>query len=242
MTLFNSKRHALPMTTNAIAENISHILKDIESIPHTQSVTCLAVSKGHPTMAIEEAYQAGLEHFGENYLQEAISKIEKLQHLKITWHFIGRIQSKKCKKIAQYFDWVHSVDTIDVAQKLNDANQALNKKQNICLQVNLLNEEQKGGCHLKEIKKTIEAMTSFKSLNLKGFMTILPEDLNPSEQCHSYEQLKTLLQEYNQEFGLNLSTLSMGMSKDYKEAIQSGSTMIRIGSAIFGPRPPKGLV
>lgn len=215
-------------------DNISNIKK---KIPH--HVTLLAVSKGQQVQAIEKAFQVGIHQFGENYLQEAISKIKTLAPLNCTWHYIGKIQSNKCKKIAQYFDWVQTIDKIETALKLNHACEELNKSLNVCVQINLHDELHKGGISPNKAPELIKAIQTCKQLQLRGLMIIPPQDLSSEERIETYVKIQKLLSCWNQEFGLNMDTLSMGMSDDYQDAIANGSTLVRLGQALFGPRPQK---
>ena len=213
-----------------IKTNILHIQQHI----HRQDITVLAVSKAQSIEKIREAYLAGIDNFGENYLQEAIDKIEKMQNCH--WHYIGHIQSNKCKKISQYFSWVHTVDRIEIAKLLDKANQSFQKKQNICIQINLFNEPQKSGITPDHVKQLITEILQLPHLHLRGLMTILPDHFTAPEQLQAYQQLAALLAKLNQTLHLNMDTLSMGMSGDYLQAIAAGSTMIRLGQAIFGER------
>lgn len=217
---------------NNIQKNIESILKHI----NRQNVILLAVSKKQSPEAILNAYHAGITHFGENYLQEAIPKIIELKDSPFTWHFIGRIQSNKCKKIAELFNWVHTIDRLETAKKLNQANAALEKTQNICIQVNLFHEAQKSGINPDDIIPLIQEIKKLPQLKLRGLMTILPDSFTKEEQLKAYQQLHDLKNKLNQNLQLSMDTLSMGMSNDYVEAIAAGSTIIRLGQAIFGPR------
>ena len=219
-----------------ISNNIAALQQQIQTIPHSQSLLCLAVSKQQSPARIREAYQAGLSAFGENYLQEALPKIDALQDLNLEWHYIGLIQSKKCKKIAQYFAWVQSVDDLKLAEKLNACNQQLGKKQNILIQVNLCDEPQKSGCSINNLANLLTAVAPLHALNCRGLMTILPHELDKEAQLTAYRQLNQLMHLYNQQLNLAMDTLSMGMSQDYSQAVLAGSNIIRIGQAIFGPR------
>jgi pyridoxal phosphate enzyme (YggS family) len=219
-----------------ISQNIASLQSKIQAIPHTQALICLGVSKQQSPTRIREAYQNGLRAFGENYLQEAIPKIEMLQDLEIEWHYIGQIQRRKCKKIAQYFHWVESVDSLNIAEKLNQCNQQFGKQQQILIQVSLFDEQQKNGCLLHELTQILEAIPCLHGLKCRGFMTILPNGLNADAQLNAYQKLNHLMQYYNRVYQLNMDTLSMGMSDDYRQAILAGSHIIRVGQAIFGPR------
>jgi pyridoxal phosphate enzyme (YggS family) len=214
-----------------IAEAIQKIQKDCHE-------TCiLAVSKTQDCSAILEAHQAGIQHFGENYVQEAIPKIKALKDHSLIWHYIGRMQANKCKKVAQYFDWVQTIDDLGIAQKLNNANIHLAKTQNICIQINLFSEPQKAGISSSEALDFVQGILDYSHLKLQGLMTILPENLSSAQQIQAYAKLKSMLEDINQNFHLELKTLSMGMSGDYQQALAAGSTMLRLGQVIFGPRP-----
>jgi PLP dependent protein len=206
----------------------------LQQIP--QHITLLAVSKGQDVQTIETVFKQGIRHFGENYLQEAISKIEAFPHQPCEWHYIGQIQTNKCKKIAQYFDWVQTIDRVETAKKLNQACEAQDKTIQICIQINLHDEQQKGGISPVEAPQLIEELQKMDHLNLRGLMLIPPLNLNDDELTQAYEQMCQLQKEWNHHFHLHMDTLSMGMSRDYQLAIAHGSTMVRIGQALFGAR------
>ncbi|NKB77975.1 MAG: YggS family pyridoxal phosphate-dependent enzyme [Gammaproteobacteria bacterium] len=207
------------------------------------SVTLVAVSKFHTTENILTLAKAGQAHFGENYVQESLDKIEqlapefeKLPH-SIEWHFIGHIQSKKCKQIAPNFDWVHTVESEKVAQKLDQHREGLTPL-NILIQLNLQNEESKSGITPDQLPSLAAYISGLKNLKLRGLM-IIPESTPDTEaQRGIFRQCKMLLDELN-ENGLELDQLSMGMTNDMESAILEGATQVRIGTAIFGPRPSK---
>ncbi len=201
-------------------------------------VSLLAVSKTKPASLIEQAYLAGQHDFGENYLQEAVEKIELLDQLSdINWHFIGPIQSNKTKLIASNFSWVHSVDREKIAlrlnQHLNDDN-CHNTPLNICLQVNISNEDSKSGITIEQVFSLASVVDNCDKLILRGLMAV-PEK-NASKAC--YEQMQQLFIELKKQYP-SVDTLSLGMSNDLDEAIAHGSTMVRIGTAIFGARTIK---
>ncbi|MGJ8692147.1 MAG: YggS family pyridoxal phosphate-dependent enzyme [Thalassotalea sp.] len=197
-----------------------------------QHVILLAVSKTKPLTLIETAYHAGQREFGESYIQEAVEKIAKSTHLpEIIWHFIGPIQSNKTKHIAENFSWVHSVDRIKIAQRLNDQRQPQDTPLNVCLQVNISEEESKSGVNITELNALAEMVDNLPNLTLRGLMAI-PEK-NASNK--SFIKMQELFQQLKQKYS-TLDTLSMGMSDDLIPAIENGSTMVRIGSAIFGSR------
>jgi pyridoxal phosphate enzyme (YggS family) len=200
------------------------------------SVKLLAVSKGQPSERIIEAYQAGLHDFGESYLQEALEKINALKNLKPAWHFIGPIQSNKAATIAQYFTWVHSLSRPKIAEKLNLAREKIGYPLHVCLQVNIDNEATKSGLSIEEVEELAAFVFKLPYLRLRGLMAIPQYNPNEQEQYLSFLRLNELLQYLNKKFNNQLDTLSMGMSSDWPAAIHAGSTIIRIGTAIFGTR------
>ena len=212
-----------------IEKNISNIKKNIKS-----DTTIIAVSKKKPADLIEKAYKNGILDFGENYLQEALAKISTLKHLNISWHFIGKIQSNKCKEIAKNFNWVHTVDRYKIAKLLSE-NCPLNKSINVLIQVNIDDEKSKNGINESEIYSLAKKIISLPNLNLKGIMVIPKntKDLKLTEI--SFAKTKQIAVELNKSFK-GVSEISMGMSNDFELAIKNGSTMIRIGTGIFGER------
>jgi hypothetical protein len=199
-------------------------------------VNLLAVSKKHPADAIRVAFQAGQKAFGENFLQEAIGKQRQLQNLDIEWHFIGHIQSNKTREIATCFDWVHSIDRLKVAKKLSGHRPPEKTDLSICLQVALADESGKSGVQPDNLAALANQIAALPRLRLRGLMCIPPPSENPTRQRHWFARLASLQIELNQQ-GLNLDTLSMGMSNDLEAAIVEGSTLVRLGTAVFGPRP-----
>lgn len=196
------------------------------------SVTLLAVSKTKSNQMIEQAYNAGQRHFGESYIQEAIEKIAQLTHLNtIVWHFIGPVQSNKTKHIANNFTWVHSVDRIKIAQRLNDQIENTNIPLNICLQVNISEEASKSGISIEQLSELANTVNELPNLCLRGLMAI-PQK-NASEA--SFIKMQQLFNQYKAQYP-TMDTLSMGMSADLTPAVAYGSTLVRIGSAIFGAR------
>jgi pyridoxal phosphate enzyme (YggS family) len=204
----------------------------IDSKREPDSLILLAVSKGQTSDTILSAYQLGLHHFGENYLQEALTKINALKAYPIHWHFIGPIQSNKAKSIAEHFEWVHSVSRDTIAKLLNDARPKHLPPLNVCIQVNIAQELTKSGVATNELMALAKTIIALPRLRLKGLMLIPPIEGDSSY----FEQLHALLDSLNTEFGLQMDTLSMGMSEDYISAIEAGSTIVRIGRGIFGER------
>ncbi len=203
-----------------------------------ESVQLIAVSKTHSAIAIREAYQAGQRCFGENYVQEALAKIQELADLPLEWHFIGPIQSNKTRPIAEHFSWVHGVDRLKIAQRLSDARSAGLTPLNVCIEVNVSGESSKGGVAPVEVGPLAHAIQQLPHLKLRGLMTIPAPTHDVALQHQQFRMLRELLADLNQQ-GMDLDTLSMGMSEDFPAAIAEGATLVRIGTAIFGARPPK---
>lgn len=195
----------------------------------------LAVSKTFPASSVREAYQAGQSAFGENYLQEALDKMEALRDLPLTWHFIGPIQSNKTRAIAEHFQWVHSVDRVKIAQRLSAQRPPSLPPLNICLQVNVSGEESKSGIAAEEVLQLARQIVQLPRLQLRGLMVIPAPADDLARQRVPFAQMRKLLAALNAQ-GMQLDTLSMGMSQDFAVAIQEGATIVRIGSAIFGAR------
>lgn len=227
-----------------ITDNLKHIHHQIQQITknvnrNPDDITLLAVSKGQPAEAIQNAYQQGQRHFGENYLQEALEKQQQLSELtNITWHFIGPIQSNKTRKVAENFDWVHSVDRIKVAERLNKLRNGHPIPLNVCLQVNINSEESKSGLLVNEIEAVAHIVAKLPNLKLRGLMAIPKNNQSDREQHASFKAVAHLLSNLRNSSPqlATLDTLSMGMSADLEAAIAEGATIIRIGTAIFGPR------
>jgi pyridoxal phosphate enzyme (YggS family) len=227
-----------------IADNLKHIHHQIQQITknvnrNPDEITLLAVSKGQPAEAIQKAYEQGQRHFGENYLQEALEKQQQLSDLtNITWHFIGPLQSNKTRKVAENFDWVHSVDRIKVAERLNRLRNGHPTPLNVCLQVNINNEESKSGLLVNEVGEVAHAVAKLPNLKLRGLMAIPKKNQSDSEQRASFKAVAQLLSKLKNGSPqlATLDTLSMGMSADLEAAIAEGATIVRVGTAIFGPR------
>ncbi|SFV89532.1 Hypothetical protein YggS, proline synthase co-transcribed bacterial homolog PROSC [hydrothermal vent metagenome] len=210
-----------------IAKNLKQVQARIKRVDKNQQVTLIAVSKTKPASDLQQAIDAGQRHFGENYLQEALEKIEILKEQALIWHFIGPIQSNKTKKIAQNFDWVHSIDRLKIAQRLNDQRPKNLPNLNVLLQININNEPTKSGVLANEIDEIITQFDELKNLTLQGFMCIP----NPDNATQSFAKISAILDKYP-----DLEVLSMGMSHDLESAIENGATFVRIGSDIFGRR------
>jgi len=224
------------MTT--IIQRLKHIQTQIADAERAYmrrpgSVLLLAVSKTKPAEAIAAAYQAGQRHFGENYLQEALKKQQELGAYDITWHFIGPIQSNKTKALATHFDWVHSVDSFKIAKRLSEQRPSHLPPLNICLQVNISDEPSKSGIALADLAQLCEQTAVLANLKLRGVMAIPAPQQDFEQQCQPY---KTLYQAVSALRQPELFTFSFGMSGDLKAAIAEGSTIVRIGTALFGER------
>lgn len=202
------------------------------------SVVLLAVSKGKPASAVREAHRVGQIDFGESYVQEAIIKLDELRDLDdLRWHFIGRIQANKTRFIANRFHWVHSIDRLKIARRLSEQRDSTCAPLSVCLQVNLNPEGGKAGVRPEEAFDLGLRVAELPRLELRGLMTIAQPMGDIESQRLAFRPLRELLGEFDAR-GLRLDTLSMGMSGDWEAAIAEGSTMVRIGTAIFGPRDP----
>ena len=203
------------------------------------AVTLLAVSKTFPAQAVLEAMAAGQRAFGENYLQEALDKMQEVARLQpdtpISWHFIGPIQSNKTRPIAAHFDWVHTVERLKIAQRLSEQRPAERGPLDICLQVNISGEASKSGASAAELPELARQVAVLPNLRLRGLMAIPEASSDPARQRAAFARLRGLFDGLRAD-GLALDTLSMGMSGDLGAAIAEGATIVRIGSAIFGAR------
>jgi hypothetical protein len=200
-----------------------------------QDIELLAVSKTFPADAVREAYAAGQRRFGENYVQEGIDKIAALQGLQIEWHFIGPIQSNKTRPIAEHFDWVHGIERLKIAERLSAQRPAHLPPLQVCLQVNVSGEASKSGVPPEQAEELARDIAALPNLRLRGLMAIPAPTDNVAEQRAAFAQLRTLFEQLNRD-GLQLDTLSMGMSHDFPAAVAEGATLVRIGTAIFGVR------
>ncbi|MCJ8282917.1 MAG: YggS family pyridoxal phosphate-dependent enzyme [Rivularia sp. ALOHA_DT_140] len=219
----------------------SSLIERISSIQNSlpESVRLIAVSKKVSVAAIREAYAAGIRDFGESRIQEAESKIEQLQDLSgITWHFIGHLQSNKAKKAVSYFQWLHSVDSLKIAQRLNVLAVELGVSPKICLQVKILPDPNKSGWTKQQLLEDLAELNLCQSLQIEGLMTIPPLGLDSSEVINVFNRTRELMAEIDERnlSNIKIKQLSMGMSQDYQLAIQSGATMIRLGTILFGER------
>jgi len=201
------------------------------------SVRLLAVSKTKPAAMVEQLHAAGQQDFGESYLQEALAKIEALQGAGIGWHFIGPLQSNKTRQVAEHFDWVHSVDRVKIAQRLNDQRPADKPPLKVLIQVNVSAEASKSGVTEKDELLTLaKTVADAPHLELMGLMAIPMADASDEQQHAAFRQLRELRDYLADKLGQPLPELSMGMSDDLEPAVAEGSTWVRIGTAIFGER------
>jgi pyridoxal phosphate enzyme (YggS family) len=221
-----------------IQDNIEKVIQEIrgcESLYHREpnSVTLLAVSKAQSQDAIRKAYAAGLRDFGESYYQELLTKTQVLQDLPLGWHFIGPIQSNKAAGIAEHCDWVHSLDRLKIALALNSHRPHNKPPLQVCLQIKLAIDANKSGIAPREAYQLAQVVSQLPQLRLRGLMTIPPAHYNEEQAYTLFLQLKQLLEDINQAAHLHMDTLSMGMTNDLEPAIKAGSTLVRIGRAIF---------
>lgn len=223
-----------------IEQNYNHIQKLIFTAKtqynrENENISLLAVSKKQPLTAIKEAYNLGQLDFGENFVQEGVEKIKELNNKNINWHFIGHIQSNKTRLISENFDWVHTVDRIKIAERLSKQRPEHANNLNICIQINVDDEKTKSGIDIKNVFDLCYAIDELPNLNLRGLMCLPMTRSDHEQQRQPFKVLKKLYEHLNKE-RFHLDTLSMGMTNDFSAAIQEGSTIIRIGTALFGPR------
>ncbi|MEY3334073.1 MAG: hypothetical protein RLZZ176_2376 [Cyanobacteriota bacterium] len=220
--------------SNSITDNVTQIQT---SLPST--VRLIAVTKRVSTDLMREAYAAGLRDFAESRIQEAASKQAELQDLPdITWHFIGHLQTNKAKKALELFSWIHSVDSLPLAQRLNTLAQELDLSPNVCLQVKILPDPNKSGWMIPELLADLEALNQCQNLQIQGLMTIPPLDLKDEEILSVFHRTYELAQTIQGQNWSNITMqqLSMGMSGDYLLAVAAGATMVRLGTILFGQR------
>jgi hypothetical protein len=223
-----------------IAQNLAQVHTDIAAACEAagrlaDSVQLLAVSKTWGPEAVRAAHAAGQTAFGENYIQEAVEKMAALRDLPLQWHCIGPIQSNKTKLVAEHFDWVHSIDRLKIAQRLSEQRPPTLAPLQVCIQVNVDGGSTKSGVSPAELPALAQAVAALPHLQLRGLMTI-PEPAETEAQMRAvHAKAKALFESLRQQ-GLPLDTLSMGMSADLAPAIAQGSTLVRVGTAIFGKR------
>lgn len=217
-----------------IRERITAAAQKCGRDPHT--VTLLAVSKTKPVSALEEAIAAGQTRFGENYVQEGVEKIQYFSvNNTLEWHFIGPLQSNKSRLVAEHFDWCHTIDRLKIAQRLSDQRPADKAPLNVLIQINISDENSKSGITLAELPALAEQVAALPNVCLRGLMAIPAPETNPERQSAVFRQMETAFREMQGKYP-QADTLSMGMTDDMDAAITCGSTMVRIGTAIFGAR------
>lgn len=226
------------MTT--ISANLQAVRARIEAAArkygrNPDDISLLAVSKTWPAADVRQAVAAGQREFGENYVQEGVDKVIELAAAGLIWHFIGPLQSNKTRRVAETFDWVHSIDRLKIAERLSEQRPETLPPMQICLQINISGEETKSGLGLSELPELAAQVSRLPRLRLRGLMAI-PAPLDDFEaQRHSFRQVRAVYEQLQHE-GLALDTLSMGMTHDLEAAIAEGATMVRVGTAIFGER------
>ena len=225
-----------------IAENLVEVRERIsraiqKSGREPDSARLITVSKQISVDRIEEARAAGAVVFGENKIQEAIPKIEQMGAEGIFWHFIGHLQKNKIKFLDERFDLIHSVDSFELAEKIAKHYHSENRVQRILLQVNVSGEAAKFGMEPKELEKQMAEFFQLQGIKVEGLMTIPPFDSDPENSRRHFSRLRELREQYEKQNGLPLNELSMGMSNDFEVAVEEGATLVRVGTAIFGPRP-----
>jgi hypothetical protein len=227
----------LPLRVQEVRERVQQAAQTAGR--SAQSVTILAVGKAQAAQLLASAADCGLTEFGESYLQEALQKITALQERALTWHFIGRLQANKTRAVAENFAWVHGVDRLKLAERLAAQRPAALPKLNVCLQVNIGGEDSKGGVSAEELPALAAAVAQLPQLTLRGLMCLPPEESEPARQRAWFARVRALKEDLNAR-GLGLDTLSMGMSGDFETAIMEGATIVRLGTVLFGARPPAG--
>ena len=225
-----------------IAENLVEVRERISRAIHKSgrepdSARLITVSKQISVDRIEEARAAGAVVFGENKIQEAIPKIEQVGAEGISWHFIGHLQKNKVKFLDERFELIHSVDSFELAEKIAKHYHSENRVQRILLQVNVSGEAAKFGMEPKELEKQMAEFFQLQGIQVEGLMTIPPFDSDPENSRRYFSRLRELREQYEKQNELPLNELSMGMSNDFEVAVEEGATLVRVGTAIFGPRP-----
>ena len=210
-----------------IRSNLEKVKDRIASVKHTQQVRLVVVSKTRSVSEIQQAIDAGQRDFGENYLQEALNKINAIGGQSLVWHFVGPIQSNKTAKISENFEWVHSLDRVKIAERLSEQRPRSLRSLNVLLQVNIDSESTKSGVSLEEVAGIIPQIEKLPNISLRGFMCIP----RPENSAQSFSKMAELMSKYPK-----LDSLSMGMSLDLELAIERGATIVRIGTDIFGKR------
>ena len=222
--------------TAHLADIVERVARAAERAQRTpDSVQIVAVSKQQPVSAIAAAYAAGLRHFGESYVQEALPKMAELEDLDIIWHFVGRLQANKTRAVAEHFDWVHTVDRLRIAERLSEQRPNFTAPLNVLIQINQGSEEQKAGALEEDAAALARGISALPGLALRGLMTLPPQSGTAAGAW--FASLAALRARLTAD-GIPLDALSMGMSADFEIAIAEGANFVRIGTAIFGAREP----
>jgi pyridoxal phosphate enzyme (YggS family) len=228
------------MDEQLLADNIAKLLQRVrrgaqKSQYRNSDILVVAVSKSRSAQDVRAAHACGLNHFGENYLQEALHKMQDLQDLPLVWHFIGPIQSNKTSSIAENFDWVHSIDREKIARRLSEQRPPHMPPLQVCIQVNISGEDSKSGAGLNELPQLARTVLGLPHLKLRGLMAIPSPGADEGQQSEQFGQMRNALEQLRP-LDADIDTLSMGMSEDLEAAIIEGATIVRVGTAIFGPR------
>lgn len=223
-----------------LTQNVSHVRSRINEAARAAgrdpaTITLVAVTKSKAAESVRAAATAGVTDFGENYLKEALQKMDALENPALRWHFIGALQSNKTRPVAERFDWVHGIDRLAIARRLSEQRPFHAPPLNACIQVALVPEPTKRGVEPGALAELAAAIRALPRLKLRGLMCIPPPQPGPDVQRPLFARLRRLLEDLNAQ-GLGLDTLSMGMSADFEAAIAEGATMVRVGTAIFGER------
>ncbi len=223
-----------------LAVHVNHVRSRIRQAAEAAgrdpaSITLVAVSKSKPAESMRAAAMAGVTDFGENYLQEALAKLDELRALPLRWHFIGGLQSNKTRAVAERFDWVHSIDRVSIARRLSEQRPFHAPPLNLCIQVKLVPEPTKGGVSPEDLPALAAGTADLPRVKLRGLMCVPPPQPDVAAERAVFSQLRKLLERLNAD-GYGLDTLSMGMSGDFESAIAEGATHVRIGTALFGSR------
>ena len=229
---------------NQIKENLEKINAEISDTAkkanrNPEDITIIGVSKKHSIETIHNGIEAGIKTFGESYINEAVNKIDSIDNNTLSWHFIGHLQSNKAKFAVKYFDLIHSVDTIKLATQIDKQAQKINKKQAILIQINISEEQSKSGIDSNEACALANSISSLGNISLKGIMGMPPFSHDPENSRKYFKDLKEIKDYIDKQniASIEMKHLSMGMSQDYIVAIEEGSTIVRIGTKLFGQRP-----
>jgi len=205
----------------------------------SDTICLIAVAKTRSASEVRAMAATGVTDIGENYLQEALEKQTALADLRLTWHFIGALQGNKTRAVAEHFDWVHSVDRLRILRRLSEQRPPEQAPLNVCLQVNLDGESSKAGLDPSAVVEVVEAARAWPNITLRGLMALPAPRGDANSQREPFRRLAALARDLERRCGVTLDTLSMGMSDDLEAAVAEGATHVRIGTALFGPRPDK---